>query len=153
VRIKIKGLKNHAHMGPKFRRIELGIRKRLPVYDDLSRLNRFQPIDTADERALAAATGPTHHHDFASVDFQVYAFEDVERAKPLVYIVKFDHGKSLILRHHDCKIPVRILYEQGLFATDTNASLIEISRLDGRHFVRPATFLSKIHLANKSKRI
>jgi hypothetical protein len=81
-------------MGPKFRRIELGVRERLPIHDDLARLNRFQPINAADERALAAAAGSAHHHDFASADFQVYAFEDVERAKPLVYIVKLDHGKK-----------------------------------------------------------
>ena len=133
-------------MGAKFRRIELGIGKRLPVYDDLSRLNRFQPIDTADECALAAATGPAYHHDFASVDFQVYAFEDVERAKPLVYIVKFDHGKSLILHHHDCKIQVRILYEQGLFATDSHAFCIKTFCLERRDFVRPENFLSKVYL-------
>ena len=81
-------------MGPQFRRIELGVGERLSIDNDLPRLNRFQPINTADERALAAATGSAHHHDFASADFQVYAFEDVERAKPLVYIAKLDHGKK-----------------------------------------------------------
>jgi hypothetical protein len=117
VRIKIERLKNHAHMSPQFRRIELGIRERLAINNDLARLNRFQPINAADERALAAAARSAHHHDFSRADFQVYAFKDVERTKPLVYIAKLDHGKSLILNHHDCKIPFRILYEQGLFAT------------------------------------
>src|SRR5262245_52741363 len=140
-------------MGAKFRRIELGIRKRLPVYEDLSRLNRFQPIDTTDECALAAATGPAYHYDFASADFQVYAFEDVERAEPLVYIVKFDHGKNLNLHHRDCKIPVRILYEHGLFATHSHVSCIEISRLDGRDFVRRENFLSRLISRNRLERI
>src|SRR5215475_13351576 len=140
-------------MGPKLRRIELGIRKRLPVYDDLSRLNRLQPIDTTDECALAATTGPAYHYDFASVYFKVYAFEDVERAEPLVYSVKFDHGKNLNLHHRDCKIPVRILYEQGLFATHSHVSCIEIFRLDGRGFVWPANFLSRFISRHRSERI
>ena len=72
----------------------LGSDERLAIHDDLAGLNRFQPVDAADERALAAATGSAHHHDFSCRDFQIYAFENVERAKPLVYIAKLDHGKK-----------------------------------------------------------
>jgi hypothetical protein len=57
-------------------------------------LNRFQPINAADESAFAAAAGSAYHHDFSGIDLQIYALENVERAKPLVYIAKLDHGKK-----------------------------------------------------------
>jgi hypothetical protein len=95
VGIKIKRLKNHPYLRPQFRRIKLGLREPLFVDDNLTRLNRFQPIDTADKRTFAAATRPAHDHDCSRVDFQVDVFENVERAEPLVYVTKLDHGKDV----------------------------------------------------------
>jgi hypothetical protein len=44
-------------------------------------------------------------------------FEDVERAEPLVYVVKLDHGCVIFAERQDCKLPGRILYQRGQFAT------------------------------------
>src|SRR4249919_793435 len=52
-------------------------------------------------------------------------------------------ARSLVLNRHDCKTPDGILYEQGLFATDTNDPLKNISP-GQTHFVRPVKFLSKV---------
>ena len=133
-------------MGPKFRRIELGVRKRLPVYDDLSRLNRFQPIDTTDECALAATTGPAYHYDFASVYFKVYGFEDVERAEPLVYIVKFDHGKNLICIITIAKYRFAYYMNKG-FLQHTRTHFVYNISIGRTGFWPASEFSVKVHLA------
>lgn len=127
MRIKIEGLKNHADARSQFRSIETAIGQRIAIDDDLARLDRLEAIDAADQRALAASAGAAHHDHFSRGDFQGNASQDVKRAEPLVYVVKLDHGKKLF--SIDCKTSVRILYEQGRFATRIERAVRRRSRI------------------------
>ena len=117
MRIEIEGLKYHADLRPQSGCVESGGGKRKAVHDNLAGLDEFQAVDAADQRALAAAARPANHHDFSPADWEIDVFEDVERAEPLVYVVKLDHRCVMFAVQQDCKLPGRILYQRGRFAT------------------------------------
>src|SRR6266542_7033226 len=48
---------------------------------DHARRGVFQEVDTSQERALAGAGAPEHHHYFPWVDLHVDAFQDLQRAE------------------------------------------------------------------------
>jgi hypothetical protein len=55
-------------------------------------LNRFEPIDAADQSAFTAAARAADHDDISRFDEEVDVLEDVKRAEPFVDLAKFDHG-------------------------------------------------------------
>src|SRR6185503_7208844 len=92
VRVEVERLKNHAHVGPQAYGVEPWIAYRAAVDDDIAGLDGFEPIDAADQCALAAAARAAHHDDVSRCDGQIDVLEDMKRAKPFIDLVKFDHG-------------------------------------------------------------
>ena len=60
---QVEGLEHHAHVRAEPYQINPRAGDRFPQDDDLATLDALQPVDAADERALARARGPAHHHD------------------------------------------------------------------------------------------
>ena len=55
-------------------------------------LKGFQAVETAEERALAAAGGPDDHGHLASAHGQGHAAKHLDRAMPLDQVADFDHA-------------------------------------------------------------
>ena len=92
MRIEVERLKNHADIGAQFGQIELRIRQRKPVNNDIAGLNRFESIDTTNERALAAPARTAYHDYVARRDREIDVLENVKWTEPLIDLAKLDHG-------------------------------------------------------------
>ena len=60
----------------------------------LPALERLQPVQAAQERALAAAGGADDRGHLAPRDGEAHAAQDLERAVPLDQVVDLDHASA-----------------------------------------------------------
>ena len=81
VREEVEGLEDHAHLGAEPREVHVGRGDALAVHQDLALLDGLEPIDAADEGALAGAGRPAHHDDLAPRHRQAHVIEHVEGAR------------------------------------------------------------------------
>jgi len=66
--VEVELLEDHSHFGPQLGKVGLPVLQGHPVYDNSAFLDRFQPVDAADERAFAGPAGAANYHDFPGFD-------------------------------------------------------------------------------------
>jgi hypothetical protein len=88
--IQIKMLKDDANLAPEPVNVNLFVMKRRSVHIELARRDFFEPIDAAEQGALAG-TGRSDNHDyFALFDPKVDILEDMEAAVKFTDVLEFD---------------------------------------------------------------
>src|SRR5215472_18690056 len=104
VREEIEGLEDHADLGAELGQVPAVAGNGVTVHEDLALLDRLEPVDAADEGALARAGGPAHHHHLAGRDVEAHVLEHVVGAEPLAY-ADVANGRSAtrhgLLDHHE----------------------------------------------------
>src|SRR3970040_953408 len=115
--IKIELLEYEADLGPERRHIQRRVGEALAADHDLPRLDRLQPVDAANQGALAAAARTANHHHLPLLDPEADLPQDMERSVPFIYALELNHGSRGIIRYEICKSPDGILYQHWHFAT------------------------------------
>ena len=97
VREQVVALKNDADMGSQSTQIGGPVVYRHAIDPDLAALDRFQPVDAAQQRAFAGARAPDDGNDFAFVDAQVDVLQNGVLPKALDHGFQFNewHAASL----------------------------------------------------------
>jgi len=88
--IQIKMLKDDADLAAEPVNVDLFVMQRRSVYVELARRDFFQPIDTAEQSALAGTGRSDNHDHFALFDPKVDILEDMEAAVKFTDVLEFD---------------------------------------------------------------
>src|SRR5512145_2534950 len=96
MREQVEALKDDADALAQLAKIGHGIVDDLAVEYDPSLLDRLQPVDAAEHRALARAGASDHGDDFPSLDGERDAIEDGVGAVALDHVMELNerHGAS-----------------------------------------------------------
>jgi len=101
--IEVEALKDHSDISAEFRDVRIRQMDRGSIYYDFALLNRLQPVDAADQRALAGTGWTTNYDNLPPGNFKIDSPENVKFPEPFVHIAEFYDGSLKHLAVKGCR--------------------------------------------------